>query len=226
MTYQRTTIYWMSGTGNSLRAAHWLGDRAGAAEVEANLVQAVHGDPEREVEPSDKQLVGLVFPTHGFTAPWRMIKFAWRMPRDKGAHAFCVATRGGTKFGPVKLPGIAASACFLLALILRLRGYRVRGVMSLNMPSNWMSLHWGLLLPWLVSQSSLVAGVDNTLARWAVMTLWTFPCVLIGYRLISRLLVFKPVNHLFTYTTLTHWYRRYHEPESKLKELVARPKQP
>ncbi|MCP4023971.1 MAG: hypothetical protein GY729_19165 [Desulfobacteraceae bacterium] len=33
---------------------------------------------------------------------------------------------------------------FLAALILWIKGYRVRGALSLDMPSNMTSLHWGL----------------------------------------------------------------------------------
>jgi hypothetical protein len=34
-----------------------------------------------------------------------------------------------------------------------------------------------------------------------------------------RLIRIPPINRLFTYTTLTHYYRRYREPETRLKDL-------
>jgi len=43
--------------------------------------------------------------------------------------------------GPVYTPGISGSCTFLLALILVLKGYRVRGADAFDMPSNWFSLH-------------------------------------------------------------------------------------
>jgi ferredoxin len=46
--------------------------------------------------------------------------------------------------GPWQPPGLAGTGPFLLALALALRGYRVRGARSVNMPSNWISLHSGL----------------------------------------------------------------------------------
>ncbi|MBW1815229.1 MAG: hypothetical protein JRJ39_16720 [Deltaproteobacteria bacterium] len=54
-------------------------------------------------------LLGLVFPTHGFTAPWHMIKFTCRLPRVKKTSAFCTATRAGLKIGKVFTPGISGT---------------------------------------------------------------------------------------------------------------------
>jgi ferredoxin len=54
-----------------------------------------------------------------------------------------VATRGALKFGPLTLPGAAGTAALVIGLILLGKGYRVRGIASLDMPSNWMSLYSG-----------------------------------------------------------------------------------
>jgi Pyruvate/2-oxoacid:ferredoxin oxidoreductase delta subunit len=83
-------------------------------------------------------------PTHGFTAPWHMIRFVSRLPRGRKTHAFCLATRAGLKVGGVFTPGISGTGTFVIALLLALKGYRVRGVMSLDMPSNWTAFHTGL----------------------------------------------------------------------------------
>ncbi|MHB8158505.1 MAG: 4Fe-4S dicluster domain-containing protein, partial [Desulfocucumaceae bacterium] len=71
---------------------------------------------------------------------------AMRLPRRKNCHAFVTLTRAGLKIGPVFVPGLEGTGAYLIALILLLKGYSVRGVMGLDMPSNWMSLHWGLSL--------------------------------------------------------------------------------
>ena len=141
MSYRKTRIYFMSGTGNSYRVAEWMGEAARAAGAETRVVPLDGAKPREEIEASPDNLVGLVTPTHGFTAPWHVIRFALKLPRRRGAHAFVVPTRAGGKFGPLFTPGIAGSTAFLLAIILALKGYRVRGAMSLDMPSNWMSLH-------------------------------------------------------------------------------------
>jgi ferredoxin len=83
-------------------------------------------------------------PTHGFTAPWPMIRFSLRLPPGNGTHAFVVPTRAGLKLGRLYTPGMEGTAGYLIALILFLKGYSIRGVMGLDMPSNWLSLHPGL----------------------------------------------------------------------------------
>jgi Pyruvate/2-oxoacid:ferredoxin oxidoreductase delta subunit len=48
------------------------------------------------------------------------------------------------RVGGFYTPGMEGTAGYLIALILLVKGYRVRGVVGLDMPSNWMSLHSGL----------------------------------------------------------------------------------
>ena len=143
MPYQTATIYFMSGTGNSFRAATWIAEAAQEQGTDAQVVPMGSGRPAEEIQDGGSHLVGLVMPTHGFTTPWQMLRFALRLPRRKGTHAFVFPTRAGTKFGQVFLPGLEGTAGYLPALILALKGYRVRGVQGLDMPSNWTALHPG-----------------------------------------------------------------------------------
>jgi Pyruvate/2-oxoacid:ferredoxin oxidoreductase delta subunit len=62
---------------------------------------------------------------------------------------------------------------------------------------------------------------------------WTAAFMHIMYSIISILAVYAAldvmlrvpiINRIFTYTTLTFVYRRYHEPSTKLRELSARKK--
>ncbi|OGP60554.1 MAG: hypothetical protein A2V67_15210 [Deltaproteobacteria bacterium RBG_13_61_14] len=141
MMFHNVVIYFTSGTGNSYRAAVWAGQRAEAAGAGVRVVGIEQAQPEAEKLSGSGSLLGIVMPTHGFIAPWHMIKFAARLPRGQGAQAFCIATRAGLKLGPVFTPGISGSGTFLIALLLALKGYSVRGILSLDMPSNWTSLH-------------------------------------------------------------------------------------
>ncbi|MBW2690822.1 MAG: EFR1 family ferrodoxin, partial [Deltaproteobacteria bacterium] len=141
MSYRKAVIYFLSGTGNSYRVAAWMEQQAAEAGLSTEIRSVNNANPEQEIDASSETLLGLVFPTHGFTAPWHMLKFALRLPRRKATHTFCMATRAGVRFGRVFLPGISGSATFLIALILFLKGYRVRGVTAIDMPSNWYSLH-------------------------------------------------------------------------------------
>jgi len=129
----------MSGTGNSYRVSTWMGEIAAKKGSQSKVVSAKNNE-DRLAAPRPN-LIGIVFPAHGFTMPWHILKFVCRLPRGKSSHAFCVATRGSLKFGPVFIPGMSGSGTFIIALILMLKGYNVRGAMSVNMPSNWFSLH-------------------------------------------------------------------------------------
>lgn len=133
-------LYFFTGTGNTSRAAAWLADCAREQGLDTRVTAINDAQPlvERAV---DGQLLGLLSPTHGFTAPWQMIRFAARLPRGQGQHAFVLLTRAGMKIGRVFAPGFEGTGAYLLALILFLKGYKVRGVTGLDMPSNWTVIH-------------------------------------------------------------------------------------
>ena len=41
----------------------------------------------------------------------------------------------------------------------------------------------------------------------------------ISYWVFWNLIRIPAFNKIFTYTTLTHYYRRYHQPETRLKQM-------
>lgn len=139
-SYKNGTIYFWSGTGNSYRVSTWMGDIAKGKGIDTQVVSIDNGNIEKEIKHNEDSFIGIVFPTHGFTAPWHILKFTWNLPSGLG-DAFCVSTRAGLKFGSVFTPGISGSAPFVTALLLKLKGYNVRGTMSVDMPSNWFSFH-------------------------------------------------------------------------------------
>ena len=141
MAYKNTTVYFMSGTGNSYRVSKWVGEIAKKNGSNTEVHSAMNNEPVTKIKHGNDNIIGIIFPTHGFTMPWHILKFIWRLPCKKSTHAFCIATRGSLKFGQVFIPGMSGSGTFIISLILRLKGYKVRGVMSVNMPSNWFSLH-------------------------------------------------------------------------------------
>jgi len=139
--YKDTVIYFWSGTGNSYRVSTWMGKITKENRLNTQVISTDKSNPSNEIKGGKKSLMGIIFPTHGFTAPWHIIKFVCSLPRADSTHAFCAASRAGLKFGPVFTPGISGSATFIIALILMFKGYNVRGTMSVDMPSNWFSLH-------------------------------------------------------------------------------------
>lgn len=142
--YKKLSIYYLSGTGNSYRASRWIAEAASERGIAAETISVEEPPAGNETTESGRILYGFMFPTHGFTAPWQMIKFALEFPRNKGADAFAVATRAGLKFGRIYFPGFEGTALYLIILILFLKGFRIRGAMGLDMPSNWTALHPGL----------------------------------------------------------------------------------
>lgn len=140
MGYKRALLYVLSGTGNSLQCARWTAQDMPETDSRIVPVEACAPDIHITHKPD---IIGLFLPVHGFTAPWKMLKFTAGLPRGNGCHAFVLCTRGSVKLGPLVLPGACCSALFVVALLALLRGYRIRGFIGIDMPSNWMSLHSG-----------------------------------------------------------------------------------
>jgi Pyruvate/2-oxoacid:ferredoxin oxidoreductase delta subunit len=138
------TAFYFSGTGNSYRLAVWAAQAASSRGIPGRIVPVRDVTRSGDFIPGPQEFVGLFTPTHGFTAPWPSIRFALQAPRGRGATAVVIASRAALKFGRVFVPGLDGTAAYLPALILALKGYRVRGVIGIDMPSNWMAVHSGL----------------------------------------------------------------------------------
>jgi len=162
-TYQRATIYFSSGTGNSFRVARWFYETCLARKTFSELVPVNLAQPTKDISASSGHLVALAFPTHGLMPPWSVIKFLFRMPRKKKAHFFCIPTRGSLFIGPLLLPGAAGLASFLPALILLFKGYRPKGAVSFDMPVNMTFIH-----PTLTSKHAIrvIARAKNKSERY------------------------------------------------------------
>jgi len=143
MNIKNMTVYYWSGTGNSLRIARWACEKACEAGVDVLICPLSEAEPEKEIPDSNDFLLTMVMPVHGFTAPWAVIRFALRLPRRRYTTAQIMATRGGSWPG-FYLRGLSASTTFLIALILGVKGYTIRGIISIDMPQNWTAVFPGL----------------------------------------------------------------------------------
>jgi len=149
MIYDSATVFFYSGTGNSLRVAMWMAGIVREAGVPATVSPSSGAAPEwpagEQPAGSGASLVGLVLPTHGFTAPSGALRLARSLPRAAvwGGHcdAVVVATRGAIRVAGIVIPGYEGSAALLCALILQLKGYRILAAAGVDMPSNWTALH-------------------------------------------------------------------------------------
>jgi len=138
------TACFMSGTGNSYRAAKWAEKEANKRKIKSDVIPVNRFNCGKSFIRGKSAMIGLFYPTHGFTAPWPVIKLALKMPFGKSTKVFLSASRAGWMIGPWHLPGIEGTATLLIALILWLKGYDVRGFQGLDMPTNWLAVHWGL----------------------------------------------------------------------------------
>ena len=143
LIYQQAVFYVMSGTGNTYRVSRWIEEIVNRDKTEVKVVMIEDADFNNDFNQSTDLLMGLLFPTHGFMPPWSMIKFLFRMPKRKHVPAICVATRGALRIGSLHIPGAAGLATFLAAFLMFLKGYHIRAIFSLDMPSNFINFHWG-----------------------------------------------------------------------------------
>lgn len=141
--YPSLWIHYFSGTGNALTACRWIAENARDSGMDAHI-QSIDRFDRHSINPApDGALLGFAYPTHGFALPWFMLKFILCFPRGRN-DVFLFNTRAGMKIGGWNTPGLSGLALLLPILILLLKGYRIRGLMSVDMPSNWISLHPGL----------------------------------------------------------------------------------
>ena len=145
MSYREATFYFYTGTGNSYRVAVWMAGavRDTGIDVTVRPIESAH--PSEEIGKGETALLGLVMPTHGFTAPRAILRFVLRLPRGRKSHAVIIATRAGSRIGSTYTPGFEGTATLLVALILALKGYRIRGTEAIDMPTNWIAVHPGLV---------------------------------------------------------------------------------
>ena len=142
--YSNIIIYYFSGTGNALQASRWISEKATENGINARLIPIDR--LKKVIIPSTegKTIIGFSSPTHGFSLPWIMLKFIFRFPRSKGQDVFLLNTRAGMKMSKLFVPGLSGLAQLLPMLVLFLKGYKIKGLLPLDLPSNWVSVHPGL----------------------------------------------------------------------------------
>jgi Pyruvate/2-oxoacid:ferredoxin oxidoreductase delta subunit len=141
--YRKLVIYYFSGTGNSRNVALWLSEVSAKYDIESKLINI--GIINRLIidPPPPGALVIFISPIHGFNYPPVMLNFISRFPKGKNK-VVLMNTRAGMLIGKWITPGLTGMAFYLSSLILLLKGYSIRGMVPVDMPSNWISVHPGL----------------------------------------------------------------------------------
>jgi Pyruvate/2-oxoacid:ferredoxin oxidoreductase delta subunit len=142
--YSNIVIYYFTGTGNALQASRWISEKANGMGINSKLITIDRLKAVEQPKNEGNTLLGFSSPTHGFNLPWIMLKFIFKFPVSKGEDVFLLNTRAGMKMGKLFLPGLSGLAQLLPMLILRLKGYKIKGLLPMDLPSNWVSVHPGL----------------------------------------------------------------------------------
>lgn len=144
LKYDRLIIYYFSGTGNAKRAASWIYDKAGQSGINTRLINIADKKNQYEFVPDERTLIGFCYPTHGFNAPPIVIRYLLKFPKSDRGNVFLLNTRAGMKLSKLFMPGLSGLAQLFPAMVLLLKGYRIKGMQPMDLPSNWISVHPGL----------------------------------------------------------------------------------
>jgi ferredoxin len=119
------TIYFYTGTGNSLWTAKNLARHLGNTEL---IPLAVKNE---SIITSDAERIGIIFPVHMWGLPLRVIDFVQRLIADPAKYYFAVAVNAGQ----------VAATLIQLQKILQEKGINLSAGFSIYMPSNYIP--WG-----------------------------------------------------------------------------------
>ena len=141
--HQKLIVYYFSGTGNSRNVALWLAYAAKENNIESRLINIGIIDRLTIEPPHPDALVAFVSPIHGFNYPPVMLNFLFHFPKGQN-RVLLLNTRAGMLIGKWITPGVTGIAFYFSALILKLKGYSIKSMFPVDLPSNWISVHPGL----------------------------------------------------------------------------------
>lgn len=125
MTQMKTTIYFYTGTGNSL----WTSKKLSLLLNEVELVSIALTDSNRI--HTDSENVGFIFPVHIWGIPSPVIDFLNRLETDAAKYYFAVAVNAGQ----------VAATLIQLKKLLQQKNIKLSSGFSICMPSNYIP--WG-----------------------------------------------------------------------------------
>jgi ferredoxin len=142
--YDNLLIIYYSGTGNSKRVSEWIVEEARMCGLNTHISSYHQFNPDDLAGFEGKTLIGFFSATHGFNMPHSMLKFFFRFKLLQGSDVFIGNTRAGMKLSKLFLPGLSGIALYFPALIMLFKGYKIKAMYPVDLPSNWISLHPGI----------------------------------------------------------------------------------
>jgi len=194
--YDNLLLIYYSGTGNSKRVAEWIGHKAQTKGMKTYITSYHRFNSEVIAGFTGKTLIGFFSATHGFNMPHSMLEFIFRFKLLKGSDVFIGNTRAGMKLNKVFLPGLSGIALYFPALALWLKGYKIKGMYPVDLPSNWISLHPGIRKK----------VVESIVDRCATLTDRFAEKILTGQRVFLKSFVLLPLDILVAPISLGYYF--------------------
>ncbi len=141
MKFKKLIIYYFSGTGNAENTALWVSDEAKKTGLETEIFNIAEIRNRQIPKHPANTLIGFISPTHGFHFPEIMRRFIKKFPKHDNCSAFVMNTRAGIRIGNKTIGGLSGVLHYWSSIILLRKGFKVVGLLPVDLPSNWISFH-------------------------------------------------------------------------------------
>jgi hypothetical protein len=84
MSYKSASLYYWSGTGNTLKISRWAAAILKNRVSDVSTASMTNPDPCGPMRPGAYSLLPVLMPTHGFTAPRPVIRLCARRDEARG----------------------------------------------------------------------------------------------------------------------------------------------
>ncbi len=188
-------IYY-SGTGNSKRISEWIVQNAIKRGMKTHISSFNTFEVSNISSFEGKTLIGFFSATHGFNMPHSMLNFLVHFKALKGSDVFIGNTRAGMKLWKLFLPGLSGLAMYFPSLIMLFKGYSIKAMYPVDLPSNWISIHPGL-------RSKVINSMYERCNR---LTNWFADEVLAGRPVFLKSFILLPLDMLVAPLALGYYF--------------------
>jgi ferredoxin len=194
--YDNLLIIYYSGTGNSKRVSEWIVQQAKEIGMKTHISSFHEFNPDDITDFTGKTLIGFFSATHGFNMPHSMLNFLIHFRQLKGSDIFIGNTRAGLKLYTLFIPGLSGIALYFPALILFFKGYKVKAMYPVDLPSNWISLHPGLRKK----------VIDSMVDHYEKLTKQFASKILMGKQVFLKSFVMLPLDILVAPVAIAYYF--------------------
>ncbi|NOZ45482.1 MAG: hypothetical protein GXO79_01730 [Chlorobi bacterium] len=137
---KKLIIFYFSGTGNAKQLALWLSETTINKGINCQVFDIAKTNVRLIDKFSLNTLIVIISPIHGFNFPKITLEFIEHFPKGKNSIVL-MNTRAGMRIGRWITPGLTGVAFLLSSFLLKRKGYKIKGQIPFDMPSNWISIH-------------------------------------------------------------------------------------